>query len=350
MFEDLKRCYIIAEIGGNFTTYDEAKALIDAAKLTGVDCVKLQTFRAETVTCKNAYFDMETTGRISQYDYFKKYEISKELHRKIFDYADSKALDWFSTPSHQDDVDMLLSLGVKAFKIGSDDATNTPLIRYIAATGLPVIISTGMCTMDEIHESVDAIMCEGNRKIVIMHTVSGYPTRPKDVNLKALPALQEEFPEFPVGFSDHTISTLASISAVALGAKVVERHFTLDNDAEGPDHIISSTPTQMKYIVDGIRLVEKMTGPGTKVPSAEEKRNALNNRKSIVTLRPIKKGEVFSSDNLTVKRPGTGIEPKYYKAIIGHTAAADIEGDNVMTWEGVQGGELNLEGRSCPAK
>ncbi|MCX6765126.1 MAG: N-acetylneuraminate synthase family protein, partial [Candidatus Nealsonbacteria bacterium] len=223
MLDDLKRCYVIAEIGGNFTDYSEAVALIDAAKSAGVDCVKLQTYKAGTISCRSAYFDMENTGKTSQYEYFKKYEISKELHKKIFDYADSKGLDWFSTPSHESDVDMLLTLGIKAFKIGADDATNIPLIKYIAGKGLPVAVSTGMCTLEEVREMINAITEEGNKKIIILHTVSAYPTCPEHVNLNVIKTLQAEFPGFPIGFSDHTMSILASISAVAMGASVIER-------------------------------------------------------------------------------------------------------------------------------
>ena len=327
--------YIIAEIGGNFTTYAEGVKLIDAAKEAGVDCVKLQTYRADTLTTKTAVFDMENTGKIRQYDFFKKYELSKEIHREIFDYARKNRLDWFSTPAHQADVDMLDSLGVGAFKIGADDAVNIPLLKYIGKKGLPIFFSTGMCTLKEIKCSLAAILDTGNDKIVILHTVSGYPTYPEHVNLNAIKTLQLEFPEFPIGFSDHTFSPLASISAAAMGARVIERHFTLSKDAAGPDHALSSDPQEMRYLVESIRVIEKMLGSGIKEPIGPEIKNLINNRKSIVAIKGIKKNEVFNSDNLSIKRPGSGIQPKFFEEIIGRRAGRDIKEDTLISWDDI---------------
>lgn len=332
MFEKLDKCYIIAEIGGNFTTYEEAKALIDAAKSSGVDCVKFQTFKAETISCKNQFFDMESTGKISQYEYFKKYEISEELHRKIIDYTVSVGLDWFSTPSHTTDLDLLIKLNVKAIKVGADDANNLPFLKEIAKTGLAIVLSTGMCTLEEVKEAVDTILKEGNNKIVILHTVSGYPTYPEQVNLNILNTYRREFPDFYTGFSDHTLSPLACIAAAAMGANVVERHFTLDKNAEGPDHIISATPEEMKYIVDSIREIEMMKGTGLKIPYGPEIKNRENNRKSVVAIKEIKKGEKLTEENIGIKRPGSGIEPKYYEQLLGKTANKDMSEDELLSW------------------
>lgn len=328
--------YIIAEIGGNFRTYEEGKRLIDAAKDAGVDCVKFQTYRADTITSKKVLFDMENTGKISQYDYFKKYEISEDLHRKLFDYAESMGLDWFSTPSHQTDVDMLESLGVKAYKIGADDATNIPLLRYVARKAKPVFLSTGMCTLEEVGDAVSAIRSEGNKRIVVLHTVSAYPTYPEMVNLNALKTLQKEFPESPIGFSDHTTSTLACIVASAMGAQVIERHFTLDKKDSGPDHILSSTPNEMKYIVESIRTIEKMMGTGIKMPAVVEEKNRINNRKSVVAIDDIRAGEYFSSKNISLKRPGIGIGPKYYDELLNKKAKKDIKKDEVVVWGDIE--------------
>lgn len=325
-----KPAYVIAEIGTNFLSYEEGARLIDAAKEAGVDCVKIQTFRAKTLVNKKAIFDMDNTGKISQYDYFKRYELSKAMHKKIFDYAGKKGLDCFSTPSHKTDVDMLESLGVKAYKIGADDAVNTPFLRYIAKKKLPIFLSTGMCTLGEIKESVSVILKEGNDKIVIFHTISAYPTYPKFVNLNVISTLRKEFPEFPIGFSDHTMSPLASIAAAVLGAKVIERHFTLDKKAKGPDHILSSAPYEMKYIIDNIREVEKMMGSGIKAPVGPEIKNRLNNRKSITASGDIRKNEVFSENNITIKRPGTGVSPNYYEQILGKKALRNIKEDDVI--------------------
>ncbi len=185
MLKNIKNCYIIAEIGGNFRTFKEAVALVDAAKESGVDCVKLQTFQADTLASKSAYFDMENTGKIAQYEYFKQNELSIELQKRTFNYIDSTGLDWLSTPSHQNDVDALISSGAKAFKIGSDDVTNPDFLKYVAKLHLPVILSTGMCTLDEIKEAVEVISGQGNNDLALLHTVSVYPTYPEFVNLNA---------------------------------------------------------------------------------------------------------------------------------------------------------------------
>ncbi len=330
-----KPVYIIAEIGGNFRDYKEGRRLIDAASDAGADCVKLQTYRAETITSKRAVFDMENTGRISQYDYFKKYEIDKELHEKMFNYAGSKGLDWFSTPSHESDVDMLESLGVKAYKIGADDAVNIPFLRYIAKKKKPVFLSTGMCTLGEIKESVSVIFEEGNKKIVIFHTVSAYPTRTEYVNINSIKTLQKEFPGLPIGFSDHTLSSLASIAAVAIGAKVIERHFTMGKQADGPDHMLSSTPEEMRQMICNIREIEKMLGSGVKRPIGPETKNRLNNRKSIVALRNIKRNEMLSERDISIKRPGTGISPVHFEEVIGKKALKDIKEDDVIEWKDI---------------
>lgn len=336
MFKNLQinqKVYIIAEIGGNFTTYEEATKLIDAAQDSGVDCIKLQTYRAETICHKKAFFDMENTGKISQYEYFKKYEISEELHKKIFDYAESKGLEWFSTPSHPTDLDMLLRLGMKAIKTGADDATNLPFLKYCAKTGLPIVFSTGMCTLEEVKQAVENIKSEGNDKIVLLHCISGYPTYPEQVNLNVIHTYKKEFPDLYIGFSDHTLTPLTCIAAAAMGADIVERHFTLDKNADGPDHMISATPEEMKYIVESIRLIEKMKGSDKKIPYGSEIQNRQNCRKSIVTTKAIRQGEKLTSQNIDIKRPGSGIEPKYYEEILGKTAVKDIESDELLERE-----------------
>ena len=334
MFNKLKenRCYFIAEIGGNFLNFDQAKALIDAAASAGADAIKLQTYRAETVSSKVAMFDMENTGVMSQFDLFKKLEIGKELHKKVFDYAEEKGIDWFSTPAHPEDVDMLHSLGVCCYKIGADDATNIPFLRYVAKQGLPIILSTGMCTMKEVEEAVSTIEEEGNDKLVILHTVSGYPTHPADVNLNNILTLKRRFPHYHIGFSDHSLATTAAIAAATMGAAVVERHFTIDKNAEGPDHMLSSTPDEMKLIIDTVRTIEVMKGSFVKMPFGVEVPNKKNNRKSIIATKPIKKGELLTEENIFPKRPGSGIEPKYYDIIVGKIATCDIEEDKILEW------------------
>jgi N-acetylneuraminate synthase len=338
MFQRFNRssCYIIAEIGGNFTTLREAHRLVDEAAKCAVDAVKLQTYRADTLSSKNAMFDMENTGKTSQYDLFKKYEIGEELHREVFQYAGSKGLDWFSTPSHETDVDMLEKLGVGAYKIGSDDAVNIPLLRYVARLGKPMILSTGMCTMEEVKESVDAILSEGNDRLTLLHAVTSYPTHPENVNLAAMKSLMREFPQLDVGYSDHTIGATACICAVAMGARVIEKHFTYDKNADGPDHMLSADPQEMKQIVDAIRGIELMHGTGVKRPADSERTTRLNNRKSVVVAKPVHAGERLERASLAIKRPGHGLAPRFFDQVVGRIAARDIEADEVLTWEDLQ--------------
>lgn len=330
MFQKLERCYIIAEIGGNFTRYEEAAALISAAKESGVDCVKLQTFTAETIVTGSATFDMESTGKISQREYFRRYEISRELHEQVVACIEAAGLDWFSTPSHESDLAMLLELGMKAIKIGADDANNLPFLANCARTGLPIVLSTGMCTLAEVREAVDTILSCGNPHIIILHTVSGYPTHPQHVNLAVLESYRREFPGMYVGFSDHTLTPLACIAAATLGADVVERHFTLDKKAEGPDHIISATPEEMRFIVASIREIETMKGHGVKLPTGPEIMNRSNNRKSLHAARAIARGEALTAENVRICRPGHGIAPKHLETVLGKLAAHDIAADSLL--------------------
>jgi sialic acid synthase SpsE len=334
MFKGYKdnRCYIIAEIGGNFTTYDEACRLIDEAALCGVDAVKLQTYRAQTLSSKSAMFDMENTGITSQFDLFQKYEIDEKLHRSVFQYAQAKGLDWFSSPSHQSDVDLLEDCGVGAYKIGSDDAVNLPFLRYVSRIGKPILLSTGMCTLDEGRESVDVILAEGNDKLTLLHAITSYPTHAEHVNLRAMQTMMSAFPQLDVGYSDHTLSPVASLCAVAMGAHVIERHFTYDKKADGPDHMLSADPAEMRWLVDAIRAFEIMRGNGAKRPAESERTTRRNNRKSLVITQPIQAGQRLTPDCVGVKRPGYGIQPKYLEQVMGRAVGRDLDVDVVLEW------------------
>jgi N-acetylneuraminate synthase len=326
------RCYIIAEIGGNFTTFPQAKRLIDEAANCGVDAVKLQTFQAHTHVSKHALFEMENTGVTSQFELLKSLEIDEKLHSDVFAYAESKGLDWFSTPSHETDVNLLEKCEVGAHKIGSDDAVNLPFLRLLARKGKPILLSTGMCTLEEVRQSVDAILGEGNDRLILLHAVTSYPTHPQHVNLRAMQTLMETFPSLDVGYSDHTVSPLASLCAVAMGARVIERHFTYDKGADGPDHMLSADPAEMKWLVDAIRAFEVMRGNGIKRPADSEKTTRLNNRKSIVLQQAVKAGERLSAEKVAIKRPGYGIEPRFYEQVLGRTAGRDLDADVVLNW------------------
>ena len=329
----LDKCYIIAEIGGNFTTYEQAVKLIDAAVACGVDAVKLQTYRAETVASRKAMFDMENTGNVSQFDLFKKYQIDRELHQQVFAYAEKKGLDWFSSPSHETDLAMLEELGVGVHKIGSDDAVNLPFLRNVARLGKPMILSTGMCHLDEVKESVGAILNEGNNKLILLHAITSYPTHAPNVNLAAMQTLMQTFPKLDVGYSDHTLTPVACLAAVAMGARVIERHFTYDKKADGPDHMLSADPAEMKWLVDAVREFEVMRGDGIKRPAESEKTTRINNRKSVVLARAVAAGEILSKDHLAIKRPGYGIAPKDLEKVFGRATNKAMDTDSVLVWE-----------------
>lgn len=335
MLKNLKnnKCYVIAEIGGNFTTFEEAQKLIDLAKEANVDAVKLQTYKADTIVTKTAKFDLDNVGEMVQHELFEKYQIDFELHQQVFNYIESKGLDWFSTPSHKTDVDMLEELKVSAHKLGADDATNLPFIKYVASKNKPILLSSGMCTLQEVRDMVNACLEVGNDNIILFHTVSNYPTYPEQVNLRAMQTLKKEFPYLKVGFSDHTIGSTACFAAACMGADVVEKHFTYDKNAEGPDHQLSANPQEMKEIVEKIREFEIMRGTDAKKPVGKEITNRVKNRKSLVSIKPIKKGEIFTVDNIDIKRPGHGIAPKYFEEILGKYAKEDIEDDKVLDWK-----------------
>ena len=329
MFEG--KCYIVAEIGGNFTDLNTAKQLIDAAKRSGVDAVKLQTFRAETLSVEGAMFDMEATGKISQYEYFKKYELDENMHKELFAYAIDEGLEIFSSPSHYTDVELLEKMGVSTYKIGADDLTNLPMIRRIADLQKPIMLSTGMATMKEIHDAVDAILERGNDRVIIMHVVSLYPTAPEYVNLEAIHSLQREFPDFMIGYSDHTMNVNACIFAAVMGAKVVEKHFTYDKKAEGPDHMHSATESEMKYMVDMIRQYESMRGNGVKKPVGDEIKNRRNNRKSLVYSSDLEEGHILADEDIEVKRPGTGMMPDQRNMLIGKRLGHHVAKDALIS-------------------
>ena len=245
-------------------------------------------------------------------------------------------MDWFSTPAHESDVDILEEMGVGAHKIGSDDAVNIPFLRYVARTNKPIFLSTGMCTIEEVRESVSAIFAEGNEKLVLLHAITSYPTHPEYVNLRAMQSLMREFPELDIGYSDHTLGTTACIGAVAMGARVIEKHFTYDKRADGPDHMLSADPEEMRSIVDATRELEVMLGSGVKRPADSEKITRINNRKSIVLVRPIMAGESLTFAHLSIKRPGYGIAPKYYDQIVGRVVRKACSADDVLSWEDLQ--------------
>lgn len=328
--------FIIAEIGYNFNTLDEALRSIDAAIDCGVDAVKFQTFRADTVTTRDIYFPKEAGGT-SQYEEFKRYQLSEEWHRELFKYAGEKGIIAFSTPSHQTDVELLERLGVPLYKVGSDDCTNLPFLKYIAEIGKPMFVSTGMANLAEVVEAVETILSTGNNQLVILHTVSNYPIEDMgQVNLRAIQTLRQAFnDEILVGYSDHTTSLTLPVAAVTLGACVYERHFTIDKGLDAPDAFLSADPAEMKAIVKAIREAERALGDGIKRPASSEKDMRRDTRKSVIARENIRRGEKITADKVIIKRPGYGIEPKHLGIIMGRKATVDIREDEVITWDKV---------------
>ena len=328
-----KMPYIVSEIGGNFTTFEKAALMIDQSVECGADAVKLQTYKGETISSKKAMFDMENTGNISQLEYFKSFEIDEGLHREVFAYAREKGIAIFTTPSHKTDVEMLEKIGCERYKVGSDDLSNLPFLRYLAQTKKPIVLATGMGTMKDVHDAVDAITGEGNSRLTLLHAVTAYPTHPEDANLGAMVAMMCEFPNLDVGYSDHTLGTAACIYAAALGAKMIEKHFTYDKNADGPDHMHAAEAADLKYIVDTIRNQVVLYGSGIKMPAASEQSTRKNNRKSVVAAKDMNEGVKLTFECLEVKRPGYGIHPRYLHQLVGRTLSRNVEEDDVLHWE-----------------
>jgi N-acetylneuraminate synthase len=305
---------------------------VDAAAACGVDAVKFQTFRAETLTSRLTDFPAEA-GATNQFEEFKRYELSEEWHLALFARARERGILAFSTPGHRDDVDLLERFAVPAYKIGSDDLTNLPFLAYVGSTRKPVIFSTGMGTLAEVEEAVAAIRSAGNEDIVILQCTSNYPIRdPRVVNLRVIETFRRAF-GVPVGFSDHTTSFAAALGAVALGASVIERHFTIDKQLEVPDAFFSSDPPEMAALMTAIRELEASLSDGVKRPTATEIAMRRETRKSLVARLDIARGQPLTADQVTIKRPGYGIAPKLHHLAMGRRARVDIRADEVITWE-----------------
>jgi len=334
----MSKVLIIAEAGVNHNgSLENAFKLIDAAVDAGVDYVKFQTFKSENLVSKSAKkadYQIQNTGNStdSQLEMLKKLELSHENHELLIDYCKQKNIQFFSTAFDLDSLQYLKDIGLDLVKIPSGEITNLPYLRKAAKLFNKVILSTGMCTMEDIEAAINVFLAENISKenITILHCNTEYPTPMNDVNLKAMLSIQNEFGT-DIGYSDHTLGIEVPVAAVALGASVIEKHFTLDNTMEGPDHAASLEPDQLKEMVQAIRNIEKaISGSGIKKPSESEKKNMEIARKSIVASTVITKGEIFSEDNLTIKRPGTGISPMKWDEVIGKVASKDYSTDDLI--------------------
>lgn len=321
---------IIAEAGVNHNgSIQIAKKLVDAAVEAGVDIIKFQTFKADKLVSKDAkkaeYQKRNIgDGNDSQYDMLKKLELSHKDHQTLIAYCKEKGIRFWSTAFDFDSIDYLHSLGLNLWKIPSGEITNYPFIRKIAKYRENIIMSTGMCVEEDIHKAINVLneFGVGKDQITVLHCNTQYPTPFEDVNLKAMLTIKKDF-DVDVGYSDHTRGIEVPIAAVALGASVIEKHFTLDRNLPGPDHKASLEPAELKVMVGAIRNIEKVLGDGEKKVTVSERANITVARKSIVAACPIKKGELLTEDNITVKRPGTGISPMRWNEVIGTAATKD---------------------------
>lgn len=328
-------CYFIAEIGGLFKNFEEAKRLIDSAIEIGVDAVKFQTLEADTITTKKNFFDMEATGHISQFDVFKEFEISKKLQKKVVEYADQKGITVFSAPSHMKDLEIMEEMELPIYKIGSDLACHIPLLKEVAKKGKPIILSTGMCTLQEVEESVKSIISTGNDQLVLMHCVSDYPTKVDETNLSAIQTMKDKF-DLPVGMSDHNTGITTTFAAAVIGANLVERHLRDPRNSTSSDDIHALTKEEFTNLIKEIRLVESAKGDGIKSPTVSEKKNLTTNRVSIVSLQKIPKDAIISKDMIDIRRPGNGIPPKYFESIIGKKAKKNIQSEEPLSFDMIE--------------
>ena len=334
-----KHTIIIAEAGVNHNgSLDMAKQLVDMAVEAGVDYIKFQTFKASklvTKSAKRAEYQQKNIGKEgdSQYQMLKKLELSPEDHEVLIAYCKARGIKFFSTAFDFDSIEYLHSLNLGLWKVPSGEVTNYPFLKRIAAYNEKTILSTGMCDMQDVRAAVEALYKNGLSKenLILLHCNTEYPTPFEDVNLKAMDALRNEF-GVEVGYSDHTKGIEVPIAAVALGATIIEKHFTLDRTLPGPDHKASLEPDELKAMVSAIRNIEKaVSGDGTKHVSESEKKNIAIARKSIVAACDIKAGDTFTEENLAVKRPGSGISPMRWEEVLGLKAKKDFNEDELIT-------------------
>ena len=332
----MSKVFIIAEAGVNHNGSTElAKKLIDSAVEAGADAVKFQTFKADKLLSKWAqkadYQKQTTSVDETQYEMIKKLELDQNEHRALINYCKDKGVMFLSTPFDHDSIDLLISFEMPIFKIPSGEITNLPYLRHIGRLDKEVILSTGMANLNEVQDALEVLIKAGTSKvkITVLHATTEYPCPIDEVNLRAMQTIQAAF-GVKVGYSDHTQGIEVPIAAVAMGARVIEKHFTLDRTMEGPDHKASLEPDELKAMVQAIRHIEQAMGDGVKMPSMSEQKNIPIARKSILASRPILMGETFSDNNLIVKRPGNGISPMRWDEIVGRKATRNFSVDELI--------------------
>jgi len=329
-------CFVICDAGANHDRkLSQAKELIDVAAEARADAVKFQTYSAETLYSKKtprfSYLDNITAGQ-STYDLIKSIELPREWQAELADYSGRKGIMFLSTPFDKEAVDELYALGIPAFKWASFEIVDLPLLKYASGKGKPMLVSTGMCNLADIQEAVDAVLSSGNMDIILLHCISLYPTVPGLVNLRMMDTLREAF-QVPVGLSDHTTGIAVPVAAVARGACVIEKHFTLSRKLKGPDHSFALEPPELKQMVSSIREVEQSLGSPLKRMLPEEEEMAKLGRRSIIARADIRSGTRITEDMVIIKRPGYGIAPKFLNVVLGREVRKDIEADDAITWD-----------------
>lgn len=330
-----KSVFVIAEAGVNHNgELGLALRLVDAAARAGADAVKFQTFQAEEVVIANVpmtdYQQKNTGKKQSQLVMLRAFELRDNYYAKIIERCKKRGIIFLSTPGGGfSSVDWLQKLNVPAFKFGSGDLTNLPVLSYAAKFKKPMILGTGMATLVEVKDAVRIIQRVGNHNIIVLHATTSYPCLENDVNLRAMQTMAQKL-DVLVGYSDHTLGTQVAVMAATLGACVIEKHFTLDRTLSGPDHKASLEPAELKMMVKAIRATRIILGSAQKKPTKNETMTLKNTRKSLVTLSSINKGEVFTVKNIGIKRPGIGVEPKYYFGALGRKANRNIFSDAVI--------------------
>ncbi len=328
-------CFVIAEAGVNHNgDLELARRLVDAAAEAGADAVKFQTFSADrlaTAAAPQADYQRRNTGiEESQRAMLHRLELTAEAHRELMARCRERGILFLSSPFDEDSADFLEELGVPAFKIPSGELTNVPFLAHVARKGRPLIVSTGMATLDEVRQAVETIRQAGSPPLALLHCVSSYPAQPADVNLRAMATLREAFAA-PVGFSDHTDGVEIALAAVALGACIIEKHFTLDRNLPGPDHKASLEPAELTSLAAAIRRVEAALGDGVKRPAKCEADAARVARKSLVAARDLSAGSVLRREDLAIRRPGTGLPPSALARVVGMLAKEDIAAGTILT-------------------
>jgi sialic acid synthase SpsE len=322
---------IIAEVGANYGGIDTVKAMVRAAAECGVDMVKFQTYRAETIATAGSYFTFKDGSKVAQYDFFKKHELTEQHHNELNILCNELNIQWTSTPSHATDLDLLETYKLPCYKTGSDDLTNLPFLKAVASKGRPMLVSTGMCSLAEIEAAVDAIFSTGNKQLVLLHCVVSYPSKHEDANLRVIETLQKAF-GVPIGLSDHTQDELTSVMATQMGASVIEKHFTLDHGLKLPDHEASLDPVQFKLLVDRVRLVNTVLGNGIKRILPTEQKWRVAARKSLFAIKDISLGAVITEDDIEIRRPSEGIHPQHLSLVVGRVAKVLITKGTMIDW------------------